>query len=140
MHGLPQELIGSRWEGEGELWLDPKGNEVTTYPCSITVDDGVVRYRWTYEGKSHDGSLTLRDGGADFTDTWHCPTAMACDSLAGSWALVDVAGTYTAGDSPEWGWQTTLSLRPTGELVLQMTNVTPWGEHGRAVRMVCKRV
>lgn len=139
MKGLSQDLVGTRWAGEGELWLDPKGNEVTTYPCSMTVEDGVVRYRWTYEGKTHEGSLTLRDGGADFTDTWHSPQLTPCDAIAGSWAMVDVAGTYAAPEGPPWGWRTTVSLRPSGELVLQMTNFTPWGEHGRAVRMVCKR-
>jgi hypothetical protein len=32
-----------------------------------------------------------------------------------------------------------LSERPSGELVLQMTNVAPWGEEQRAVRMVFTR-
>jgi hypothetical protein len=132
------QLVGSRWKGESELWLDPAGNEVQTSPCTIAIDDGVVRYTWQYQGQTHEGSYALRDGGADFTDTWHSPSAMACDNVDG-WGLLEVAGTYAAGDGPPWGWQTTLSLRPTGELILQMTNVTPWGEHGRAVRMVCQR-
>ena len=29
--------------------------------------------------------------------------------------------------------------RTGDELVLQMTNVAPWGEHGRAVRMIVRR-
>jgi hypothetical protein len=33
-----------------------------------------------------------------------------------------------------------LVLRPpAGELVLQMTNITPWGEEARAVRMTFTR-
>jgi hypothetical protein len=30
-------------------------------------------------------------------------------------------------------------LRATGELVVQMTTITPWGEESRAARMVCSR-
>jgi hypothetical protein len=134
-----RELIGSRWQGKGELWLDPMGNEVTVYPCSISIDAAVVRYTWEYEGKTHEGSYVLRDGGADFKDSWHSPDAMACAALPGGWGLMSVEGTYAAGDGPRWGWRSTLSLRPSGELVLQMTNVAPWGEHGRAVRMICER-
>ncbi len=28
---------------------------------------------------------------------------------------------------------------PSDELLLQMTNVAPWGDEARAVRMICKR-
>lgn len=38
-----------------------------------------------------------------------------------------------------WGWQSKLSERPDGTLVLQMTNFAPWGEEGRAARMVFTR-
>jgi hypothetical protein len=62
---------------------------------------------------------------------------MRCAAVPGSWALVDVAGTYAAG-ADRWGWRVHVSVRPTGELVLQMTNVCPWGEDGRAVRMVAR--
>jgi hypothetical protein len=133
-----RELIGSRWQGKG----DPMGNEVTVYPCSIAIEDGVVRYTWEYEGKTHAGSYVLQAGnagGADFTDCWHSPDAIACAALPGGWGLMSVEGTYAAGHGPRWGWRSTLPVRPSGELVLQMTNVAPSGEHGRAVRMICER-
>jgi hypothetical protein len=61
---------------------------------------------------------------------------MRCMAVASSWSIVDVEGTYSAGDGTDWAWRISLSQRPGGELVLQMTNITPWGERGRAVRMV----
>lgn len=53
------ELVGSRWQGTSELWLDPMGNEAKTSPCTITIEDGVVRYSWSYDGKAQQGSYTL---------------------------------------------------------------------------------
>jgi hypothetical protein len=43
------------------------------------------------------------------------------------------------GPERDWGWRIGLYLRPTDELALQMTVITPWGEEGRAVRMVFQR-
>ena len=56
--------------------------------------------------------------------------------MPSTWALATVQYTYMEN----WGWRINLCFRePTGELVLQMTNIAPWGEEARAVRMVCKR-
>jgi hypothetical protein len=134
-----RELQNTKWVGRAELWLDDLQNETIASDCSITVGATSVDYVWTYKDKQHTGKIALREGGADFTDTWHSPTPMPAETLAGSWALVDVRGTYAAGDGPPWGWRIYLSHRPTDELVLQMTNINPWGEDGRAVRMICKR-
>lgn len=134
-----QELVGSRWTGQGELWLDPLGYEVHRCECEIEIADGAIHYRWSHEGTPHTGKLALRPDGADFTDSFHSSTPMAFVNVANRWGLVDVFGTYPAPDGPAWGWRIILAHRPTGELVLQMTNVTPWGEEGRAVRMICKR-
>ena len=76
--------------------------------------------------------------GAEFRDSWHQPEPMPCDHVDGTRALVEVRGRY--GADLDWGWRIGLCLRaPTGELVLQMTNVAPWGEEARAVRMTCQR-
>ncbi len=134
-----KDLSGTHWTGKSELWLDPEGNAAVTSDCTVAVDDAVVRYTWSHEGKEHNGTFTLRDRGADFTDSFHSPQPMPCEPVTRGGCLFAVIGTYSVGDGPRWGWLTTLSLRPTEELVLQMTNITPWGEDGRAVRMVCKR-
>jgi hypothetical protein len=130
------ELSGTTMTGKAELWLDPMGNEAKLSDCSITVADGEVSYSWSFKDKPQQGRIAVGADAAQWSDTWHNPEPMTCRPLAGSWALIDIAGTYAAGEGPDWGWRTTLSQRPSGELVLQMTNITPWGEHGRAVRMV----
>lgn len=133
-------LESTRWIGRNELWLDPLGNEVTTCDCSLEIERDLVRYRWSYEGTPHTGTITVRDSGAEFSDSWHSVKPMACAAVPSSWALIDVFGTYAAGEGPRWGWGITVSYRPdTDELVVQMENVAPWGEHGRAVRMICRR-
>lgn len=132
------DLKGIRWAGASELWLDPLGNDVIRGECTMSVDDRGLRYTWTHEGKTHEGSITLEGEGATFTDTWHQPERMTCRRLSSSWGLFQVEGTY--GPESDWGWRMGLSLRtPTGELVLQMTNIAPWGEEARAVRMVGAR-
>ena len=134
-----KDLEGTRWTGKCELYLDPEGNSAVTSDCTVAVDDAVVHYTWSHEGKEHNGTFTLRDRGATFTDSFHSPQPMPCEPVTRAGCLLAVIGSYSAGEGPRWGWLTTLSLRPTEELVLQMTNITPWGEDGRAVRMVCKR-
>ncbi len=134
------ELNGTTWTGESELWLDPLGDHATRSTCTIAVDANVVRYTWIHEASAHEGSFDLAADSATFTDSWHQPTAMPCTRMPGR-SLFDVEGTYQAGDGPDWGWRSTLSYRPFegGMLVLQMTNIAPWGETARAVRMVCRR-
>ncbi len=135
------DLIGSHWTGENELWLDPLGNEVLRCPSTIAIEAGAVRYTWSYEGEPQQGTLQLRDGGLDYTDTFHQPTPLGFTDVPGGWGMINVAGTYAAGGGPDWGWRIYLGLRSMGDpnLVLQMTNIAPWGEEGRAVRMICVR-
>jgi len=133
-----RDLEGTRWSGEGELWLDPLGNEAFRSPCAIRIERGAVAYEWSHEGRPQSGRLAPRPGGADFTDTFHSAEPMTFTDVPNPRALVDVAGTYSGGGET-WGWRIALALRPSGELVLQMTNIAPWGEEGRAVRMVARR-
>lgn len=135
-----RDLEHTTWTGRAELWLDKLGNDATLCDCTIAVEPDEITYGWSYEGAPQTGRLALGAGGADFSDTWHSPTAMACAAAPAPWAVVDVLGTFRAGDGPDWGWRITLAHRPTSdELVLQMTVIKPWGEHGRAVRMICRR-
>lgn len=136
--GALSELSGTRWTGAAELWLDPLGDQSIRSDCSIAVEPSAVRYTWSHDGEEHAGSITLSEDGGDFTDTFHQPEAMRCVDVPGAWGLFQICGTY--GPDSDWGWRIGLSLRsPTGELVLQMTNVAPWGEEVRAVRMTCSR-
>jgi len=132
------ELEGTQWTGTAELWLDPLGNDVQKSDCTMTIEPREVLYTWSHEGKEHQGSVALREDGADFTDTWHQPETMRCEPVGGALGIFQVQGQY--GPDSEWRWRIGLSLRtPTGELVLQMTNIAPWGEEARAVRMTATR-
>lgn len=133
------ERAGTERTGTGELWLDPLGDEAHRYDCTLRITADALRYTWQHEGKTHQGEFLMRDGALSWSDTWHQPQQVTCSPIAGAWGLFAVAYTYAAPGSPDWGWRTVLSERPSGELVLQMTNITPWGEEARAVRMVFRR-
>lgn len=136
--GSLSHLIGTSWQGAAELWLDPLGDQAVRSQCTISIEVDLVRYTWSHEGQPHHGSIALRPDGADFTDTFHQPEPMKCERLSDAWGIAQVFGRY--GPEADWGWRIALALRdPTDELVLQMTNVAPWGEEVRAVRMVCRR-
>jgi hypothetical protein len=131
-------LNGTIWAGTAELWLDPLGDNMICSECTISVTEYGLRYTWRYEGKEHQGRIDIREDGADFSDSWHQPETMACLDVANAWGLFQVQGEY--GSQSDWRWRIGLSFRvPTDELVLQMTNIAPWGEEARAVRMTCKR-
>jgi hypothetical protein len=132
------ELVGTEWVGEGALWLDPLGDEARRYRCTMHIDEEAVRYTWEHEGKTREGVFTLQGQGARWSDTWHQPRAVDCRDRSGAWGLLALRSTYPGGGA-DWGWATTLSSRPSGEMVLQMTNIAPWGEETRAVRMVLQR-
>ncbi len=132
------KLAGTEWTGSGELWLDPEGNTVDRCDCALRIETDALHYTWSYEGKTKEGSLAFEEGGATWTDSWHQPQPAKCADVPGAWGLFTVEHTYES--NPVWGWRTKLSERPDGDLVLQMTNLAPWGEEGRAVRMIFKRV
>ena len=132
------ELNGTKWAGTAELWLDPLGDNVICSECTISLAEYGVRYTWSHEGKEHQGRIDFCEDGADFIDSWHQPETMSCRNVANAWGLFQVQGEY--GTQSDWRWRIGLSFRePTDELVLQMTNIAPWGEEARAVRMTCKR-
>ncbi|MEM9805119.1 MAG: hypothetical protein AAF959_07540 [Cyanobacteria bacterium P01_D01_bin.56] len=131
------DFQGTKWQGKAELWLNPDSNDAEISDCTLTVESNVLAYTWSYKGETKTGSFTFYEGDATWVDSWHQTTPVQCADLLGAWGLFTVQ--YSYGDSPAWGWCSKLSQRPDGSLVLQMTNIAPWGEEGRAVRMVLKR-
>lgn len=134
------ELDGSHWHGQAELWLDPSGNDVDVSECTLSFNATGITYGWSYGGTEQSGFFRLREDPPHWSDTWHQPDTVACTSLPATRGLFALEYSYTAGEGPDWGWRSQLSQRPDGSLVLQMTNIAPWGEEGRAVRMIVHRV
>lgn len=132
-------LVGTEWIGRGELWLDPEGNKVDCCDCALRFETDTLHYSWSYEGQTKEGRFTFEEGGATWVDSWHQPEPAKCVDVPNAWGLFTVAHTYEVPSSPAWGWESKLSERPNGDLVLQMTNIAPWGEEGRAVRMIFTR-
>ena len=132
-------LLGTQWTGSGELWLDPEGNDVDLCDCALRIETDALHYTWSYEGQTQEGSFTFEEGGATWKDSWHQPEPAKCVDVLDAWGLFTVEHTYEVPSSPTWGWRTKLSERPNGDLVLQMANLAPWGEEGRAVRMTFTR-
>ena len=134
------KFVGTEWTGSGELWLDPEGNIVDRCDCALRIGSDALHYTWSYEGQTKEGSFTFEEHGATWTDSWHQPEPMKCGDVPDAWGLFTVENTYDVPSGPAWGWRIKLSERPNGDLVLQMTNLAPWGEEGRAVRMTFTRM
>ena len=134
-----EKLADTNWVGTGELWLDPNGDTAHRYECAMAISANAISYTWSHEGKPHQGTVTIAARGATWSDSFHQPQTMECFDVPNAWGLFSLHYAYAAPGSPDWGWRTTLSHRPSGALVLQMTNITPWGEEGRAVRMIFTR-
>ena len=132
------ELEGTSWIGSNELWLDPLGDQVLKSDGTIEIRPREVRYAWHHQGAEQRGSLSIDDGHVAFLDSFHSRETMTCRVIGGARGLLQAEGSY--GEHGEWGWRIGLFHRaPTQTLVLQMTNVAPWGEEARAVRMTCTR-
>jgi hypothetical protein len=133
------KLSGTRWKGKGELWLDPEGNSAEHYDSKLKIESDSISYSWIYEGDVKEGIFTFNAKGALWVDSWHQENPVQCFNVPKAWGIFTVSHEYDVPDNPKWGWRSQLSERPDGSLVLQMTNITPWGEEGRAVRMVFTR-
>lgn len=133
------KMKGTKWKGKGELWLDPAGNSAELYDCELKIESDAIRYSWLYENEVKSGSFTFNDDGAIWVDSWHQQNSVQGNTVPNAWGIFTISHEYEVPDSPNWGWRSKLSERPDGSLVLQMTNITSWGEEGRAVRMVFHR-
>jgi len=130
------QTTGTKWAGQGEIWLDPAGNSASSYECTLSVKKSAITYTWQFEGEEKQGHFAIIDNGIEWFDSWHQTHSVLCTQDKSAWGIFSIRHEYSVDGSPNWGWRSILSERPDGILVLQMTNIAPWGEEGRAVRMV----
>jgi hypothetical protein len=126
----------SVWYGESELWLDPAGNDAQVSEATVSVQPDSIAYTWVYEGSQQTGLLQWEGDILRWNDSWHQPEGVALTVVPGNGSIAAAEYSYPAGEGPDWHWRIKLSERPDGTLVLQMTNIAPWGEEARAVRTV----
>lgn len=116
-----------------QLWLGPDADAPTS-EVTATITDGTLRYVWRYKGAEQQGVLTPAADGARWQDSWHQGSEVEARNVPAFGALVCVVDDYGPSDEP-WHWRIGVCQRPDGTLVVQMTNITPWGEEARAVQM-----
>jgi hypothetical protein len=85
---------------------------------------------------SDKGELWL-DPEGNVADKYVRESAITSGAINYTWSYENETqeGSFTLNDNGTvWtdSWQSKLSEGPDGSLVLQMTNITPWGEDGRA--------
>ena len=131
--------IDTDWAGKSELWIDPMGNDAEVSDATLNVRAEAIVYTWLYRGAEQTGELRWGDETLHWKDSWHQPEGVALTAVAGHGSLVAAEYSYAAGAGPDWHWRIKLAERPDGTLVLQMTNIAPWGEEARAVRTVVRK-
>ena len=129
---------GTTWSGESELWVDPSGNDAAVSDATLRVGAEELVYTWFYEGAEQSGELRWSGDAVQWKDSWHQPEGVVLTAVAGHGSLLAAEYSYAAGSGPDWHWRIKLAERPDGSLVLQMTNIAPWGEEARAVRTVVR--
>ena len=129
----------SRWTGHSELWVDPSGDNADLSESSLQVDEDGLRYSWSYQGEQQSGQLDWVNGEMRWQDSWHQFEGIVLNAVTSHGSLLAGEYAYPAGSGPDWHWRIKLALRPNDTLVLQMTNIAPWGEEARAVRMIFQR-
>jgi hypothetical protein len=136
LQSLIEGKQGSEWQGPAELWIDPLGNETLHSDATLRVEGDGLSYTWAYDGKAQRGSLRLTDAGLSWRDSWHQPEPVELTPIDDALGIVTAGYSYPAGTGPDWHWRIKLTQRPDSTLVLAMTNIAPWGEEARAVRMI----
>jgi hypothetical protein len=131
--------LDTAWSGKSELWLDPKGNDADVSDATLSVGADEIVYTWVYQGVDQSGELRWQDESLQWKDSWHQPEGVTLTLVPGHGSLIAAEYSYAAGPGPDWHWRIKLAERPDGTLVLQMTNIAPWGEEARAVRTVLRQ-
>lgn len=141
-----RDVEGS-WAGRSKLNLPQDPSVETVFESDSTVTIAVdptntfatLTCTWAHEGESHEGSMLICGSGKGDTvsvawaDSWHQSASLM--SLSGTGMKSDtlrVAGSYPAGEGPDWGWRIEIG-RSAADLELRMVNLTPDGDEMWAV-------
>lgn len=100
-----------------------------------------IAYSWEYEGEAQEGLIVLCGNGmsdsikAFWTDSWHSKNViMPCDGTVSSTGSVNLKGSYSVPNYPDWGWRTEI-IPGENSFKYLMFNVSPEGVEEWAVEM-----
>lgn len=130
---------GTSWSGASELWTNPTGDDGEVSDATMRIGANNIGYTWVYKNVQQDGELRWNGDALRWEDSWHQPEGVALTIVPGHGSLLAAEYSYATGSGPDWHWRIKLAQRPDGTLVLQMTNIAPWGEEARAVRTIVRR-
>jgi len=154
-HHFLAQLAGS-WAGDGTLWFEPDKPPAAehTFEGSFTLRaDGLwAQFECSYHMLDTDvvGNATIAtDLGRDqwqiaWIDSFHTGNAVMLSvgpipAPGSEGPALDVLTSYAMGDSPPWGWRTTLELVTPDELLYRHKNITPDGLECPAVELRLQR-
>jgi hypothetical protein len=121
-----------KYAGKHELWMRPD-TPALEGDVRASLDDNVLSWTWTLDDDKHEGRLHL--DGSSWQDSFHQSEAAPLQAAPAHGARFGFSCQYGPPDSP-WTWLIAVCERPEGQLVVQMTNITPWGERQLAVQWI----
>jgi hypothetical protein len=136
-HERLADLIGT-WEGPVKTWFDPDSpvKEARYKATFRAVAEGhaiVQEYESSLDGEPFAGFAlfayddTRKKLVVDWVDSFHSAAPMHSEGDVRRESLVDVLGSYAAGDQT-WGWRTVLQLVSPDDLVYRAYNIFPDGQ------------
>ncbi len=142
------EQCAGSWVGANRLYFEGADGPMLESPSHLTVAIVIggflqLSYDWIYEGNPKQGLILIGDDSGKATAAWvdsfHASKqVMGCVGAAEA-NVVNVKGSYTVAEGPDWGWRIHLELRGA-ELRLTMFNISPDGQEFLAVLAVHHRV
>ncbi|MBM3270577.1 MAG: DUF1579 family protein [Candidatus Sericytochromatia bacterium] len=141
-------LIGT-WEGPIKTWFDPDSPvRENRYKATIRAVAGghafLQEYESSLDGEAFSGvTLYAYDDGrkkivVDWVDSFHSIAPMHSEGDVKREAVVDVLGSYTAGDQT-WGWRTVLQHPTPESLIYRAYNVLPDGQEYLGIEATLSR-
>jgi hypothetical protein len=142
---IKSALLGT-WSGSNCLylrWMTPQEYpSASTLHITPTVGGKflALSYTWSHEDQPQEGLILVGYEAskdivhASWIDSWHAnEKPMALTGTITLQGNLDMRGSYSVENHPDWGWRIVLTPADTA-LQMRMYNVTPEGEEDLAVQ------
>lgn len=142
-----ERLVGT-WRGKNLLWLSEEPIESETTATVRIAAGGTclcIEYDWSYDNAPEQGIILLGSRGGDavqgiWRDSWHSAGEFfISDGAVDGARAVQVLTSYSAPESPDWGWRTHVRADGEDRFEILMVNISPEGEETPAVLMDYRR-